>query len=73
MLITIIPPHPERDGEAARQMLEGHGYPLFAGGIREAKAFKLAALGGVLVHQVKGPRSIACWEEYERVGEEITG
>src|SRR5271170_3613282 len=37
ILITIIPPYPERDGEDARTMLEGNGYPLFASAIREAK------------------------------------
>src|SRR3954463_10472686 len=46
ILITIIPSFPERDGEDARAMLEANGYPLFASGIREAKAFKLAALNG---------------------------
>lgn len=71
ILITIIPPHPERDGEEARRMLEASGYPLFAGGVREAKAFKLAALGGQLVHQIKGPRSAACWDDYARVGAEL--
>jgi chromosome partitioning protein len=71
ILITIIPPYPEKDGEEARKMLTTNGYPLFASGIREAKAFKLAALGGQLVNQVKGPRSAACWEEYARVGAEM--
>jgi chromosome partitioning protein len=71
ILITIIPPYPERDGEEARKMLEGNGYPLFGSGVREAKAFKLAALGGQLVNQIKGPRSAACWDDYARVGAEL--
>ena len=71
ILITIIPPHPERDGEDARAMLAEGGFPLFASGIREAKAFKQAALRGQLVHQVKGPRSQSCWEDYAKVGAEI--
>src|SRR5262249_31440802 len=71
ILITIIPPYPERDGEEARRMLEGNGYPLFAAGIREAKAFKLAALGGQLVHQIKGPRSAACWDDHVQTGAEL--
>ena len=71
ILITIIPPYPERDGEEARKMLEGNGYPLFASGVREAKAFKLAALSGHLVNQIKGPRSAACWEDYAQVGAEL--
>lgn len=73
VLLTIIPPHPERDGDDARAMLQAGGYPLFATSIREAKAFKMAALRGVVVNQVKGPRSAACWDDYAKVGAEIMG
>lgn len=72
ILLTIIPPYPERDGEEARAMLHDAGYPLFASGIRDAKAFKQAALQGVIVNQLKGKRSAAaCWEDYAKVGAEI--
>jgi chromosome partitioning protein len=72
ILITIIPPHPEHDGEDARAMLEANGYPLFASGIREAKAFKTAALRGQIVNQIKTPRAAACWDDYAKVGAELT-
>jgi chromosome partitioning protein len=71
VLITIIPPYPERDGEDARAMLETSGYPLFASGIREAKVFKQAALHGQIVNQLKGPRAAVCWEDYVKVGGEL--
>ena len=71
ILITIIPPYPERDGEDARAMLASNGFPLFDSGIREAKAFKQAALRGQLVNQIKGPRSAACWDDYAKVGAEL--
>ena len=71
ILITIIPPYPERDGEEARKMLEANGYPLFSSGIREAKAFKLAALNGQVVNQIKGQRAAVCWEDYVKVGAEL--
>jgi chromosome partitioning protein len=71
ILITIIPPYPERDGEDARAMLMASGFPLFASGIREAKAFKQAALGGRIVSEIKSPRAAACWEDYAKVGEEL--
>lgn len=71
ILLTIIPSYPERDGEEARKMLEANGYPLFSTGIREAKAFKLAALNGQLVHQMKGPRAAVCWEDYVKAGAEL--
>lgn len=72
ILITIIPPYPERDGEEARAMLEENGYPLFPTGIREAKVFKIAALRGQVVNQLKGPRAGICWEDYAKVGAELT-
>jgi chromosome partitioning protein len=71
ILITIIPPYPERDGEDARAMLEANGYPLFASGIRQAKGFKLAALRGILINQLKGHRAALCWEDYAKVGAEL--
>lgn len=71
ILITIIPPYPERDGEDARTMLVGNSYPLFASGIREAKVFKQAALRGQVVNQIKGPRAVLCWEDYAKVGAEL--
>lgn len=71
ILITITPPYPERDGEDARAMLDASGYPLFASGIREAKVFKTAALRGVVVNQLKGPRAIVCWQDYANVGAEL--
>jgi chromosome partitioning protein len=72
ILITITPPYPERDGEDARAMLEANGYPLFSSMIREAKVFKQAALRGQIVNQIKGPRAAVCWEDYAKVGAELT-
>jgi chromosome partitioning protein len=71
ILITIIPPYPERDGDDARAMLVANGFPLFDSGIREAKVFKQAALRGQIVSQVKGPRAAVCWEDYAKVGAEL--
>jgi len=72
VLITIIPPYPERDGEDARAMLAANGFPLFSSGIRDAKVFKQAALRGQIVNHLKGPRAALCWEDYVRVGVELT-
>lgn len=71
ILITITPPHPERDGEDAKAMLATNGYPLFTSMIREAKVFKQAALRGQIVNQIKGPRATVCWEDYAKVGAEL--
>jgi chromosome partitioning protein len=71
VLITIIPPYPQRDGDDARAMLEANGFPLFASGIREAKVFKQAALRGQVVNQLKEPRAAICWDDYAKVGAEL--
>ena len=46
ILITIIPPYPERDGEDARAMLEGNGYPLFASGDPRGQGFQAGGTAG---------------------------
>ncbi|HMB06024.1 MAG TPA: ParA family protein [Isosphaeraceae bacterium] len=71
ILITVIPPKPSRDGDAARAALEEAGLPLFAAGIRRIAAFQRAAELGVPVSEVKDPRAKLGWDDYVAVGEEI--
>ncbi|HWQ96466.1 MAG TPA: ParA family protein [Clostridia bacterium] len=71
VLLTIIPPKPTRDGDDAREYLEGRGVPLFKTGIRRLIAFQRAALDGVTVDHID--RQNCGWLDYERVGEEIAG
>lgn len=73
VLLTIIPPRPNRDGEEAATMLAEAGVPLFATGIRRFVAFQKAALNGVIVSQVDDPRAKESWEDYIAVGKEILG
>lgn len=72
ILLTLIPPHPSKVGDEARQSLENAGLPIFKTGIRRLAVFQRAALEGVPVNQVKGDsmRGIA-WECYRSVGREI--
>jgi chromosome partitioning protein len=69
ILLTIIPPKPNRDGEEAREYLTNQGLPLFAGGIRRLVAFQRAVLEGVTVAEID--RVNLGWHDYEAVGEEI--
>ncbi len=71
ILLTMIPPRPSRDGDEARETLEGAGLPVFATGVRRLVAFQKAALAGVPVSQVSDPRAAAAWDEYSRLGREI--
>lgn len=71
VLLTVIPPKPNRDGEEAREMLIEAGLPLFNGGIRRFVAFQRAAEKGTLVSAVNLPKSIEGWNDYQAIGQEI--
>jgi chromosome partitioning protein len=69
VLLTIIPPRPNRDGEEARSYLSGCSIPTFAGGIRRLVAFQRAALEGVTVADID--RQNLGWADYANVGDQI--
>jgi chromosome partitioning protein len=69
VLLTIIPPRPNRDGEEAREYLNNSGIPLFAGGIRRLVAFQRAALEGVTVAEID--RVNLGWNDYVGIGDQI--
>ena len=71
VLLTIIHPKPNRDGEEARSTLQELEIPCFSGGIHRFIAFQKAALKGVPVYKVDDPRSSVAWSEYERIGEQV--
>ena len=71
ILLTIVPPTPSRDGDAAREEMLGMGLPVFQTGIRRLAAFQKAALMGTPVYEVKDPRAADGWADYQAVGKEI--
>lgn len=71
ILLTVVPPRPNRDGEEARAMLVQSGLPVFAGGIRRLAAFQKAALAGVPVPMVQDPRAAEAWADYCAVGGQL--
>jgi len=72
-LITIVPPKPSRDGEAAQAELRAAGYPLFDTMIRRSVAFTKAAVMGSTVRELDDPRLVGAWEDYQALGKEISG
>ncbi len=72
VLLTIIPPKPNRDGEEIRNELAGRGIPLFATGIRRFIAYQKAALAGVPVYDAHDRRSQNAWRDYLNLGKEIS-
>ena len=71
VLLTIVPPKPNRDGDEARKSLIKAGLPLFDTSIRRFQAYKKAALSGVPVYKVNDSKSKIAWNDYKDVGQEI--
>ncbi len=71
VVLTIVPPHPSRDGDEARSLLQQGAIPFFESGIRRLVAFQKAALAGVPVFAVRDPRAQLAWKDYETLGKEI--
>jgi chromosome partitioning protein len=71
VLLTVIPPKPNRDGKEAHATLSELQIPAFEGGIHRYIAFHKAALQGVPVSEVNDDRAGNAWREYEAIGEQI--
>ena len=71
ILLTLIPPHPNRTGAEARAAIEKAGLPIFQSGIRRLAVFQKASLAGVPVNAVKDPYAAIAWKCYVGVGKEI--
>jgi chromosome partitioning protein len=69
VLLTIVPPKPNRDGEEAEAFLDEHRLPRFKSGIRRLVAFQRAVMQGVTVDQVD--RNNLGWQDYQVVGDEV--
>ena len=70
ILLTMVPPYPNRDGVKMRDELIAAGAPVFRGMIRYAIGFKKAALAGIPVSGMTG-RDRLGWLDYEAVGKEM--
>jgi chromosome partitioning protein len=71
VLLTIVPPKPNRDGDEARKSLLKADLPLFNSSIRRFQAYKKAALLGVSVDKVNDSKSKIAWKDYQDVCKEI--
>jgi chromosome partitioning protein len=73
VLLTIIPPKPNKDGQQTRELLTSAGIPVFQGSIRRLAAFHKAATAGQLVYDVKDQRALLGWQDYQQIGDELFG
>lgn len=72
-LLTIVAPHPSREGETMKAELEEGGVPVFNSMIRRTTAFPRAALEGKAIRDLKDVRGRQAWWDYKRLGDEILG
>lgn len=71
VLLTMIPPKPRRDGEEARSLFQETNIAMFQTMVRRLVAFEKAGLQGMVVSQIKDPRSQDAWSDYTNVIKEI--
>lgn len=69
VLLTMIPPPPQRDGEEAMSALLTQGYPVLSRGIRFYKAYKDAVTSGVPVYKVRGGK--VAWRDWTEIKNEV--
>lgn len=70
-LLTIVPPHPSREGELMQADLREANIPVFATMIRRTVGFPKAALAGRPIRDLDDPRARQAWDDYLALGKEI--
>lgn len=71
VLLTIVPPRPNRDGEEARLLLKQLKIPTFKAEIARLVAYTKASREGVPVYMVDDRRAGVAWTDYVNLGKEI--
>jgi chromosome partitioning protein len=69
VLLTMIPPPPQKDGQDAMEALKKQDYPVFSRGIRFYKAYKDAVASGVPIYKVRGGK--VAWRDWTAIKNEI--
>lgn len=72
ILLTNVPPAPQKDGQYARDILTELRLPVFECQIRSAKAFKKAAERGCTVDHIRDfDNYMLAWGDYEKLSDEV--
>ena len=72
VLLTKVPPPPERDAIELRKLLSDEGVSIFKGEIPRLKAFEKCAGSGEIVSQISDRNASRAWESYEAIGKELS-
>lgn len=70
-LLTIVPPHPSREGELMQNDLREANIPVCTTMIRRTVGFPKAALAGRPIRDLDDPRARQAWDDYLALGKEI--
>jgi chromosome partitioning protein len=70
-LLTVVPPHPSREGEVMQNDLLEGGVPVFKTMIRRTVGFSKAAAAGKPIRDIDDVRARAAWDDYKALGDEI--
>ena len=71
VLLTKVPPPPEKEAVELREFLAGLSVPMFQAEVPELKAFKKAASAGQIVNQTPDRNAARAWKAYAAAGKEI--
>lgn len=71
VLLTKVPPPPEKEAAELREFLTGLSVPMFQAEVPELKAFKKAASAGQIVNQTSDRNAARAWQAYAAAGKEI--
>lgn len=71
VLITIVPPYPNKEGSTMRQELQKADVPVFNTLIRRTTGYQKAAMTGVPIRDLKSGDLRKAWQDYKNLGKEI--
>jgi chromosome partitioning protein len=71
VLLTIVPPAPNKEADTIKQDLQNSGIPFFQTTIRRTVAYSKAALVGLTVKDIDDYKQRVFWADYENLGSEI--
>lgn len=74
MVLTMVAPHPNKEGEIMRQDLRTNDIPVMESMIRRTVGFQKAALVGVPLRDLKGKGAAQlriAWKDYAALGKEV--
>lgn len=71
VLITIVPPYPNKEGMVMKQELQKSNVPVFNTLIRRTTGYQQAAMKGVPIRDLKSSEMRKAWQDYKDVGKEI--